>query len=179
MFLILRTKKNVYKANIYRQLQILFMKNLLYLSLLILSISITSCSKSTDEILSEIAAENEQTILDYLSDNNLTAEKTASGLYYIIDVPGGNERPTLASTVEVIYRGYFVDGVAFDATPQGDSSVFPLSNVIAGWQEGIPLFGKGGSGVLLIPSALGYGTNGQGSIAPNEVLIFDINLIDF
>ena len=156
-----------------------FMKNLFYIGLLLFTITISSCSKSSDEILSEIAAENEQTILDYLSDNNLTAEKTASGLHYIIDVQGGAERPTLSSTVEVIYRGYFVDGVEFDATPQGDSSVFPLANVIAGWQEGIQLFGKGGSGVLLIPSALGYGTTGQGSIAPNEVLIFDINLIDF
>ncbi len=155
------------------------MKNLFYVTLLLLTISISSCSKSNDEILSEIAEENEQTILDYLSDNNLTAEKTASGLHYIVNVQGGPERPTLTSTVEVIYRGYFVDGVEFDATPIGDSSVFPLGNVIQGWQEGIQLFGKGGSGVLLIPSALGYGTTGQGSIGPNEVLIFDIDLIDF
>lgn len=144
-----------------------------------LTISITSCSKSDSKIASEIAAENEQTILDYLADNNLTAEKTASGLHYIINVQGGAERPTLSSTVEVIYRGYFVDGEEFDATPQGSSTVLPMSGVIAGWQEGIQLFGKGGSGVLLIPSALGYGTLGQGSIEPNEVIIFDIDLIDF
>ena len=55
---------------------------------------------------------------------------------------------------------------------------FPLSGVIQGWQEGIPLFKEGGSGILLIPSALGYGSQSVGSIPANSVLIFDINLID-
>ena len=55
---------------------------------------------------------------------------------------------------------------------------FPLSGVIQGWQEGIPLFKEGGSGILLIPSALGYGSQSVGTIPANSVLIFDINLID-
>jgi len=152
------------------------MKNLYILSLICVIMTVISCKDNSAE---EVAAENEQTILDYLSDNNLSAEKTPSGLYYIINNPGSNERPTLSSTVEVIYKGYFVDGEEFDATASGTTSVFPLTNVIAGWREGIPLFGKGGTGVLLIPSSLGYGTSGSGSIAPNEVILFDINLIDF
>jgi FKBP-type peptidyl-prolyl cis-trans isomerase len=34
---------------------------------------------------------------------------------------------------------------------------FGLQQVIKGWTEGIPYFKEGGSGVLLIPSSLGYG----------------------
>lgn len=155
-----------------------FMKNLYFLGLVFLIATVFSCN-SNEDILEEIAEENEQTIIEYLEDNNLTAEQTPSGLYYIINNPGSADRPSINSTVEVIYKGYFVDGVEFDATPSGQTSVFPLANVIAGWQEGIQLFGKGGSGVLLIPSSQAYGTSGSGSIGPNEVIIFDINLIDF
>jgi FKBP-type peptidyl-prolyl cis-trans isomerase FkpA len=51
-------------------------------------------------------------------------------------------------------------------------------NVIQGWQEGIPLFSEGGSGILIIPSALGYGNQAIGNIPRNSVLIFEVNLID-
>jgi len=52
-----------------------------------------------------------------------------------------------------------------------------LSNVIQGWQEGIPLFNEGGSGILLIPSALGYGSQTVNSIPSNSVLIFEVTLL--
>ena len=58
-------------------------------------------------------------------------------------------------------------------------STFPLLNVIAGWQEGIPLFSKGGEGKLFIPASLGYGYNASNGIPGGSVLIFDIELIDF
>jgi FKBP-type peptidyl-prolyl cis-trans isomerase len=43
------------------------------------------------------------------------------------------------------------------------------------------LFKKGGKGKLLIPSKLAYGRLGSqdGVIRPNQVVIFDIELIDF
>jgi FKBP-type peptidyl-prolyl cis-trans isomerase len=53
-----------------------------------------------------------------------------------------------------------------------------LQNVILGWTEGIPYFKEGGSGKLLIPSALAYGPNGTTGIPPNSVLIFEIELIE-
>jgi len=53
-----------------------------------------------------------------------------------------------------------------------------LTNVIQGWQEGIPLFSEGGSGILLIPSALGYGNQSIGNIPANSVLIFEVTLIN-
>jgi FKBP-type peptidyl-prolyl cis-trans isomerase len=43
---------------------------------------------------------------------------------------------------------------------------------------GIPKFKEGGNGTLLIPSALGYGSTGTGSIPGNTVLVFDVELID-
>lgn len=115
-------------------------------------------------------------ITTYLNTNNLTAQSTASGLHYIIDTPGGAEKPTSTSSVTVTYKGYLTNGETFDSN---DSFSFNLQNVIAGWREGIPLFGKGGSGRLFIPCQLGYGNFKQGSIPAGSVLIFDISLEDF
>lgn len=60
----------------------------------------------------------------------------------------------------------------------GDPATFPLSGVILGWQEGIPGMKEGGRRLLVIPPNLGYGSSGAGaSIAPNETLIFVVDLI--
>jgi len=119
-------------------------------------------------------------IEEYLVDNNLTAEVTPEGIYYIIDEPGTGGSPNAFSTVIVNYRGYYLDGEVFDPGPgPGNPISFPLANVIPGWTLGIPLFQKGGKGTLLIPSYLGYGTRGQGPIGPNTPLLFDVELINF
>ena len=72
--------------------------------------------------------------------------------------------------------GYFLDEKEFDS---GVNSEFGLFQVIEGWQIGIPKFGKGGKGKLLVPSRLGYGSKARGSIPANSTLIFDIELLDW
>lgn len=134
----------------------------------------TNCKKKNTVNQPEV---DEQIITQYISDHNLTANATGSGLYYVITSQGTGVQPTLASSVTVKYKGYLVDGSVFDQSNNGGAT-FPLNGVIKGWQEGIPLFKKGGKGILLIPSALGYGSNAQGKIPANAVLIFDIELLD-
>lgn len=118
----------------------------------------------------------EEEILQYLEDNNLEAEKSEIGLYYIVDEPGEGDPITETSVVTVAYTGYLIDGTEFDAS--GDIGVkFDLSsNLIPGFKEGITYFKEGGKGKLLIPPALGYGTEGTGAIPGNAVLIFDIEV---
>lgn len=118
-------------------------------------------------------------IEQYLSDNGLTAERTPSGLHYIITREGDGTQPTVNSTVKIRYKGYFLDGIVFDETQGASSGPWPLSSLIQGWQEGIPKFQRGGAGVLLIPSKLGYGSRGSGNVPPNTVILFDVDLIDF
>ena len=118
---------------------------------------------------------DEQIILDYIAAHDLVAARTESGIYYVIDEPGGEQHPNISNDVRVKYSGIYPDGVNFD---NGGTLTFSLRGVIKGWQEGIPLFGKGGKGMLLIPSRLGYGSHPKGTIRPNAVLIFDIHVID-
>jgi FKBP-type peptidyl-prolyl cis-trans isomerase FkpA len=148
------------------------MKKIFSVTLFVLLLfQINNCKKIDYEVV------DNDIIQQYISDNNLNAESTESGLYYVIDVPGTGENPTISSNVTVAYTGSLTDGSIFDQS-NSNGITFPLSGVIQGWQEGIPLFKEGGSGILLIPSALGYGSQSVGSIPANSVLIFDVNLID-
>lgn len=110
----------------------------------------------------------------YLEENNLTAESTSSGLYYIIDNLGVGDTPDIYSQVKVQYTGYLLDGTVFD---DGVTTNY-LTVYIEGWKEGIPFFKEGGKGTLLIPSKLGYGSIPKNNIPANSVLIFDIVLVD-
>lgn len=120
--------------------------------------------------------DNEADILQYISDNNLNAQKTDSGLYYVINNEGTGTRPTASSNVTVAYKGYLLDDTVFDESDSNGIS-FGLNQVIPGWTEGIQLFKEGGDGVLLIPSNLGYGNSGNSSIPGGAVLVFDVKLI--
>ncbi len=132
-----------------------------------------SCSK--DEDYSE---RDDKSIREYLQKKSLTAQKTESGLYYIITVPGNSQKPDLNSMVTVHYKGYFLDDAVFESSYSGSAPTFPLSGVLKGWQEGMQLFGKGGKGTLFIPSRLAYGDSALPGIPANSVLIFDIHLIN-
>jgi len=134
-----------------------------------------SCNKDENLSQPDQLAHDIELIQQYLTDNDLAAESTSSGLRYIIETPGMGSHPTINSTVTVQYKGYLLDGTVFDS----GTATFPLANVVAGWQEGIPKFKKLGRGQLLIPSYLGYGSSPTSSIPANSVLIFDIHLISF
>ena len=149
------------------------MKQLLS-TLLVLTLFI-SCSKDTKTV-TDYTAKNEQEIKDYLAKNNLTAQRSTSGLYYIINEQGTGTQPTAASNVTVAYKGYFTNGNVFDQS-KAEGISFGLNQVIRGWTEGIPYFKAGGSGVLLVPSHLGYGSYNYGPIPGGSVLIFDVKLI--
>jgi peptidylprolyl isomerase len=53
----------------------------------------------------------------------------------------------------------------------------PLSNLIIGWQQGIPGMKIGGRRLFVIPPALAYGAQGAGNIPPNETLVFVVDLL--
>lgn len=120
----------------------------------------------------EIAA-----VQGYCSSNHPSAIQHSSGLFYEITSPGtGTVTPGVCSTVTVKYSGYLTNGTKFDENLTGVS--FSLGALILGWQKGIPLIKKGGSINLYIPPSLGYGSNANGTIPANSILVFNIQLVD-
>ncbi len=103
---------------------------------------------------------------------------TASGLQYEVLRAGTGPKPSADQTVEVHYHGTLVDGTVFDSSVQrGQTISFPVTGVIPGWVEALQLMQVGAKWKLFIPSALGYGDQGQGPIPPASVLIFEVELV--
>lgn len=133
---------------------------------------LSSCTK-TEEV-KDYTTIDKNIIKEYINTHNLTADSTSSGLYYVIEKAGTGETPSLYSNIKIRYKGMLTSGEVFD---EATSAIqLNLSQVIAGWQQGIPKFREGGEGILLIPSGLGYGSQSTGSIPSNSVLIFEIKL---
>lgn len=147
------------------------MKGNQLLFILFIFVGITACKKKETQ-----AQIDDRIIQDYISDNQLNATATGSGLYVVVSQPGTGAACNSYSDVKVKYTGYLTDGAVFDQSTDGIT--VNLQQVIKGWTEGIPYFKEGGSGKLLIPSELGYGSQAVGSIPANSVLIFDVELID-
>jgi peptidylprolyl isomerase len=85
------------------------------------------------------------------------------------------------ATVTVDYIGVACStGAIFDSSySRGETATFPLSDVIPGWGQGIPGMKVGGTRLLGIPAALGYGDQGAPpDIAPGETLWFVVKVHD-
>lgn len=128
------------------------------------------------EVVKVTNPQTEDDIIAYLDENNLQAERSDTGLYYIIEEEGSGDVITENSIVTIVYEGTLLDGTIFDSS--GDDGVeFDLRNVIPGFSEGATYFKRGGKGTLYIPPSLAYGENGvQNRIPRNSVLIFDIDI---
>lgn len=89
--------------------------------------------------------------------------------------------PLAASTgtVNIQYVGaLYTNGSVFDSSwTRGQPASFSLSGVIPGFAQGIVGMKVGGRRELVIPPALGYGAQAQGSIPANSTLVFVIDLL--
>jgi FKBP-type peptidyl-prolyl cis-trans isomerase FklB len=98
-------------------------------------------------------------------------------LMYRVTKEGKGDKPGELSTVVVRYRGTFVDGTEFDATPEGKTSTVRLGDAILGWREILKRIPAGSTLEMVVPPAQAYGTRGAGNIGPNETLIFSVELV--
>lgn len=108
----------------------------------------------------------------------------------VLEVGEGSNRisPLYTDTVSVYYRGELINGTVFDQNYSGDLDTevhvpthFALQadqtdGLIVGWITALQYMKEGDRVELYIPSALGYGRQGQSSIPANSVLIFDLKL---
>lgn len=117
-------------------------------------------------------------IREFLTSKSITnAVKSPSRVYYQVLNLGTGTSVDISSTLTVKYTGRKLDGTVFDQTT-GDATLnSPLTSLIRGWRVLLGMQ-KGAKVRIFVPSDLAYGTTGQGSIAPNSVLDFDIELVD-
>ncbi len=133
-------------------------------------------------------------IAKYISDNNIKAKPTADGLYIIVKKKGNGPKVAAGRQVAINYTGCLLDGTMFDSSVESDAkrggldqpgrTYEPLTytvgqmSLIRGWEQGIMGQPEGSQLQLVIPSALGYGSQGAGQlIPPYSPLVFDIEIV--
>jgi peptidylprolyl isomerase len=112
----------------------------------------------------------------------LGATDAVTELLITDEVEGSGDEVTQGATVTAHYVGVSASsGAQFDASwDRGAPISFPLDGVIQGWSQGLLGMKVGGRRTLVIPGHMAYGANpppGAG-IAPNETLVFTVDLVD-
>ncbi len=135
----------------------------------------------------EILIKENKVLDEYLKKNKLAPQyTTTAGVRVRITKPGIGAALTNRDTIKLFYKGRKLNGDVFDTNMNGDFGHPELMEldlgkkgaVIVGWEEGLMLFKKGAKGEMYIPSPAAYGRGGNGAIGPNEILIFDIEIVD-
>jgi len=126
-----------------------------------LLIVFSSCQKSTTD---EQATTDDATLKAYIASSHINAIKDPSGLYYQVINPGNGASPGPSSTITATYTGFVLNGNYFATNAIITSR---LSSLIQAWQIGLPHIKTGGTIILLVPSALGYGSLSQQGIPAN------------
>ncbi|PVY44015.1 FKBP-type peptidyl-prolyl cis-trans isomerase [Pontibacter virosus] len=156
---------------------------------LVVLVSFSSCKEETNPYYitpEQIEAQkkiDEETIRKYFRANNVDTTKVVrlnSGLYILTKKAGEGDVIKAGQYAEVNYIGRNVSNDVFDSSFRSGkpfSVLVGAGQVIKGWDEGLQQMRKGEEANLYIPSYLGYGMYGSGSIPPNSVLIFEIDVL--
>ena len=120
---------------------------------------------------------NKRFLADYAARPDV--KKLPDGLMYrVIKSGDGPQVQSDGDMVTVYYKGSLITGKVFDQTKPGEPAQFPAGGLIPGWVEALKLMKTGDTWELVIPSDLGYGSDGAGdAIPPDQALVFTMTLV--
>lgn len=118
---------------------------------------------------------------NWVKKNFPNAQKTESGLYYVVTKKGTGSKTEKGKNTTVHYTGKLTDGSVFDTSKKrGQPFTFKLGagQVIASWDEGVALLNGGDHATLICPYFLAYGEGGYPPVIPaRATLVFDVEVI--
>lgn len=152
------------------------MKNIL----LILSVGVlflfVGCNSNDGLSFEEQVAQDQLFIDDYLSLNNINTEVDDSGVRYVVNAPGDGLNPKAGDRVAVKFTAFDLDDEIILVDTIG--LVVDLNNqVIPSWTFVLPNIKEGGSVVIYSPSGYAFGRSGSDRVSPNQILIFEMELV--
>ncbi len=102
-----------------------------------------------------------------------------SGIIYKVNKQGAGRKVNRDDVVIMNYTGKHLNGKEFDST-EGNPIQSAVRSFVPGYQEALQLLAKGGKVTVYIPGELAYGEMGQprAGIGPNEMLMFEIEVVD-
>jgi len=85
----------------------------------------------------------------------------------------------------IYYKVWLTNGALVDHSPvssggqpQPYSFTLGAHQVIPGLEEGVYGMKVGGQRLVIVPPSVGYGPKGQGSVPPNSVMVFQVQLVN-
>ncbi len=154
----------------------LFTMRTRFLIALAATVAIAGCGGSSTTAPLDITQVKFDSSLVALGVNIDSMSKTISGVYFRDVPPGTGATVGAGSTITVPYTGWLTNGKQFD-TNSNLQFRLGTGQVIQGWDEGLQGMKVGGTRLLVIPPALGYGSSGSGSIPGNAWLVFRVQLL--
>lgn len=140
-------------------------------------------AKKCNYVLPTITApQNERVaVQNYLASKGITASLHPSGMYYTIANAGTGAKAEACNTVSIQYTAKLTNDSIFEATPAGSVYTDRLGALMPGLQLGVNLVANGGSVILYIPPALGFGStpypNAINPVIPaNSILVYDVSV---
>ncbi len=135
-----------------------------------------------------LADENQKRSDDFLTKNRRKngIKELPSGIQYRVIESGSGKNASVNDTVSVHYRGSLIGTENYDNMKEFDSTYqrgepleMDMTKVgMKGWREIIPMMKAGDKWQVYLPPEMAYGVKGQGPIGPNEVLVFDVHLLN-
>ncbi len=118
-----------------------------------------------------------QQIAYFISKNKFVADQVTSTGLAIKKTHTTTDSLVTKANVTVRYTGKYTNGSIFDQNVSTAGATFAVAGVVPGFSEALKLMRVGEKATAILPSAIGYGANGNASIPPNMPLVFDIEII--
>lgn len=132
-----------------------------------------------EKAFKDMSATNLKSANDFMEKNKGeqgVVEVVPGKLQYTIVKEGTGDTVEAHSSPKINYTGKYQDGTVFGTSEEmGGPITIPLDQTIPGFSKGIIGMKEGEKRRLFVHPDLGYGTSGQ--LPPNELLIFDIELV--
>lgn len=138
-------------------------------------------SEYTDNVLNKASKENLEKAESFLKENATKdgVISTASGLQYTVQQEGTGKPVTIDSNITTYYILSDLAGNIIEAATEdkNGAATFNVNQLIPGIAEGLCLMREGSIYRFFVHPNLGYGANGTGQIGPNQLLVFDFQIV--
>jgi FKBP-type peptidyl-prolyl cis-trans isomerase FkpA len=123
-----------------------------------------------------------ESLQSYISTNKITAQPSATGVYYIENTPGKGIKIDTGLEVKVQFKVSLIDGKQIFSTyerPEPVSFQYGKKFDTPGLEEAIGLMKKGTKATVIVPSKMAFGEQGRGTIVPPySTIVYNVEIID-
>ena len=139
----------------------------------------TRLRRRSIELREQAKIDNKKAGEEYLAANKVKpgVNILPGGVQYSVVKQGAGLVARESDSVVINYRGTLVNGVEFDSTQPEKPLTLRVATLITGWKIALKAMPAGSVWHVVIPSDMAYGERGIGEIGPNQVLIFDMELL--